>query len=135
MDSNATNAISNTLEQYMSNMRQRVDELKREATKVENDSGKLKQRIVAEIASFMTNDPAKATAAQLIEQRYEHQQKAGEEHAKSLKDTAGTIQKHLSEVESVHTELRRHESSMRDLESKVSAWASRAQELMNRNVM
>lgn len=117
----------------MATMRQRIDQLKQEATNVENDSSKLKQRIVAEVAAMSGNSAQQSGSARLIEQQYRNQQKASEDHAKSLKDTVATIEKHLSEVVSVHTELKKHETYMRDMELTVTNWANRAQELMNRS--
>lgn len=135
MNADSLNQIANSVEQYITMLRQRAEDIKRQISDVENHKGKLKQRIVAQVSAAMTNDVTKDMTAHLIDERYRLEQKAGDEQAKTLKDMHSNVQKHMGETESIYSELRRYEASLRDLESKASSYASRAQDLMSRGAV
>jgi chromosome segregation ATPase len=134
MDIQTLTALVQDLENYMAEIRRTIDDIKRQATDTENESSKRKQRAVARIASIAANDPQKQVAAQMIENELAQEQRAAEDHARELRTSADTAQRHLAEVQTVHTELRGLESSMRDLDTRINSWVARAQELRNRPV-
>ncbi len=115
-------------------MRQRADDIKRQMVDVENNKGKLKQRITSQIMGALSDNLPQDTAARMVDEQYRHEQKASDDQAKNLRVTVDAIHKHIGETESISSELRRYESSLRDLESKAASYAARAQELMNRGV-
>lgn len=134
MNADALQQIAQSVENYIGQLRQHADELKRQLNDVENNKGTLKQRIMAEVAATITHDVGRESAARIAQEQYRVQAKAGDDQAKGIKDAVQAVQKHIGETESVHTELRRYEASLRDLESKASSYAQQAQSLMSRGI-